>query len=345
MSLANGHTNSAATQSPPIPGRVALEYNRDEIRKLAAELEMPFDPRVVEWRVCSKSDFGGKLRGQLVAYADSRAYQDRLNAIFTPAGWTRRYERQFSGEVIRDWDGKTVSKVFVTCELTIHGLGSNSSTGEAWADDDNAGTAAEAQAFKRAAACFGLGRYLYDVEKVWIDLDDRKRPTSVPGLPRWATPDGWAKGLRPESAPVIKLEEPRASGKKKNGGGRKRSGRSGCDSQKTPNKKAPNEIVSKIEQMHPSLGSSLYRGILKRVAKIWNPTDMRDAEIEKQVLSQMEEAQRLRRRFDAALEHAGEEEFRRVLGLMQLRSFHQIDSVEMLARLVREMEARLSQSF
>jgi len=51
--------------------------------------------------------------------------------------------------------------VLVTCELTIFGLGSHSATGEEWADNDNAGTAAEAQAFKRACSCFGLGRYLY----------------------------------------------------------------------------------------------------------------------------------------------------------------------------------------
>jgi len=29
-------------------------------------------------------------RGQVVPYADQRAYTDRLNALFTPAGWTRK---------------------------------------------------------------------------------------------------------------------------------------------------------------------------------------------------------------------------------------------------------------
>jgi len=49
----------------------------------------------------------------------------------------------------------------VTFELTIFGLGSHSATGEERTDYDNAGTSTEAQAFKRACACFGLGRYLY----------------------------------------------------------------------------------------------------------------------------------------------------------------------------------------
>jgi transposase InsO family protein len=68
---------------------------------------------------------------------------------------------------------------------------------EEWADNDNAGTAAEAQAFKRACSCFGLGRYLYYFSGTWVDLDERKRPKSVPRLVGWATPQGWRKGLRP----------------------------------------------------------------------------------------------------------------------------------------------------
>ena len=75
----------------------------------------------------------------------------------------------------RSRDQKTVAKVFVTCELAIFGLGSHSATGEEWTDD-NAGTSAEAKAFKRACACFGFVRYLYCIDGVWVDLDERKRP-------------------------------------------------------------------------------------------------------------------------------------------------------------------------
>ena len=82
----------------------------------------------------------------------------------------------------RSADQKIVAKVLVTCELTIFGLGSHSATGEEWADNSNAGTAAEAQSFKRAATCFGLGRYLYYFTGTWVDLDERKRPKAVPQL-------------------------------------------------------------------------------------------------------------------------------------------------------------------
>jgi hypothetical protein len=91
----------------------------------------------------------------------------------------------------RSKDQKIVAKVLVTCELTIFGLGSHSATGEEWADDDNAGTSAEAQSFKRACSCFGLGRYLYYFTGTWVDLNDRKQPKSIPRLFGWATPQGW----------------------------------------------------------------------------------------------------------------------------------------------------------
>ena len=121
---------------------------------------MPFDPSQIEWRVMNTTKNGQPMRGQVVPYADQRAYTDRLNALFTPAGWTRKYKIQTSASFERSKDQKIVAKVLVTCEVTVFGLGSHSATGEEWADDENALTSAEAQSFKRACACLGLGRYL-----------------------------------------------------------------------------------------------------------------------------------------------------------------------------------------
>ena len=63
-------------------------------------------------------------------------------------------------------------------------------TGESDAVDENAITSAEAQAFKRAATRFGLGRYLYDLPKnQWVPYDDTsRRITEPPELPDWAVP-------------------------------------------------------------------------------------------------------------------------------------------------------------
>jgi hypothetical protein len=43
-------------------------------------------------------------------------------------------------------------------------------------------TSAEAQAFKRACSCLGLGRYFYDFAEQWVELDGYKRPKQTPKL-------------------------------------------------------------------------------------------------------------------------------------------------------------------
>jgi hypothetical protein len=206
MSPPNGKTNGSTAHEEAMHATGAIvtsmnsrrQFIADEIHSSVSRLEVPFNPPVVEWRVTNTSKVG-KPRGMVIPYANQRGYTDRLNELFSPAGWTRRYTVHTSANFQREKDQKTkmVAKVFVTCELTIFGIGSHSATGEEWADDDNAGTSAEAQAFKRASACFGLGRYLYYFEGVWVDLDERKRPKTIPQLPPWATPAGWNRGLRP----------------------------------------------------------------------------------------------------------------------------------------------------
>jgi hypothetical protein len=169
---------------------VMEKYTDEQVRQLVAAIEEPFDPGAVKWRVTNTTS--DRRRGQVIAYADPRAYTDRLNALFTVRGWTREYAVQ----VIQNFERKDrgerecmiSGKIVVTCRLTIDGLGSHSGLGEEWADNENAGTAAEAQAFKRACSCFGLGRYLYDLGGSWVDLDNRKQPLSKPRLPDWALP-------------------------------------------------------------------------------------------------------------------------------------------------------------
>ena len=179
---------SPATVQQYAPG--LEKYTDEQVRQLEAALENPFDPSEIKWRVTNTTS--DRRRGQVIAYADPRAYTDRLNALFTVRGWTREYAVQ----VIQNFERKergngesTISgKIVVTCRLTIDGIGSHSGLGEEWADNENAGTSAEAQAFKRACSCFGLGRYLYDLDGNWVDLDERKQPLSRPRLPDWALP-------------------------------------------------------------------------------------------------------------------------------------------------------------
>jgi len=167
-----------------------------DIRSAIAELEVPFPPDQVQWRVTNMAT--NKKRGQIVPYADPRAYADRLNALFTPQGWTREYKIETMSNITRMKNGESLvtGKILVTCTVTIVGLWSHSGTGEEWADDQNGMTSADAQAFKRACSCFGLGRYFYEFLGSWVDLDHNQRPKRIPSLPAWAIPENWRKGMR-----------------------------------------------------------------------------------------------------------------------------------------------------
>ena len=322
-SVADHSVLSSVVQDPAPASR----FPAAKIKEFVAELEVPFDASAIEWRVTNTAK--GEQRGQIVPYADPRAYTDRLNALFTPAGWTRKYAVHTSANFERGKDKKIVAKVLVTCELTIFGLGSHSATGEEWADSDYAGCAAEAQAFKRSAACFGLGRYLYHFTGTWVDLDERKRPKSIPRLFGWATPQGWRQGLRPGQEANMTLGNPAAS---RNG-----EGKPAPQGQSASLEEASN-VIREIEAMAEPLGKRLYRGLLKSAARVWNPTDIRDAEALRKVLLQMQAAERGLRRLEAALDKVGSETLVPILRSLRLHSLDQVDSLDNLKRIVVEVE-------
>ncbi len=128
--------------------------NRNSSELLNA-LSQPFHPAHITWKpgVFNRD----KSKALALAYADLRAYQQRLDEV-CGMNWSVSY---------RPWGERII------CELTIAGV-TRSSTGEPDAQSEKseiAGTAAEAQAFKRACAMFGLGRYLYTLPTVWAEFD------------------------------------------------------------------------------------------------------------------------------------------------------------------------------
>lgn len=322
----NGHANgnfetpheSESAREP----RARVATNPEDTSHLIRELELPFEASSIEWRVTNTNR--DKARGRAIPYADQRAYTDRLNALFSPGGWTRKYTIHTSANFERSRDQKIVAKVLVTCELTIFGVGAHSATGEEWADDDNAGTSAEAQAFKRACSCFGLGRYLYYFEGIWVDLDERKRPQSVPHLPSWATPAGWAQGLRPNVS------------NKSNGASD--GGKAEADGSRAA------VLAKEIERMAELLGRGLYRGLLRDLARVWNPREIQDVSLLERVLEHMRSAERGLRRVETALGKTGPEVLVPILKAIGLNSLERVDNLENLKRIVLEVEGAANSS-
>lgn len=327
-SPASVRPNGTAPASSPSS---ASRFNMDKVRAFVAELEVPFSPSLIEWRVVRVNE--DRSRGQVIPYADQRAYTDRLNELFTPAGWTRKYIVHTSATFERSRDNKVAAKVFVTCELTIYGIGSHSATGEEWTDNENAGTSAEAQAFKRACSCFGLGRYLYNLGGVWVDLDEHGHPAQTPHLGDWATPEGWRKGLRPLSHGESGAVKPAVITKEK----------------KNFRPEEPNispedrRMIQEIEAMAQPLGKAMYRGLLKDIARVWQPSEIRDRAVLEKVLATMQSAAQGLRRLEAAQERVGSEATKAVMNSLHVKSMAQVNNLETLRQLVHALEENADQ--
>jgi hypothetical protein len=331
MDSVNGQKDPLPASAFPaarVPGIEVSRFSAEQVKELLAALEVPFDLARIGWRVMNTTKNGQPIRGEVVPYADQRAYTDRLNALLTPAGWTRKYSIHTSANFERSKDQKIVAKVMVTCEVTVFGLGSHSATGEEWADDDNAVTSAEAQSFKRACACLGLGRYLYYFTGTWVDLDEHKRPKTVPQLAGWATPAGWLEGLRPHCACEQRQSKATTTGNERDrqqtGAGGERNG----------------DVLRAIKQMEDVVGKRMYRGLLKSVARAWSPRDIQDPALEEKVLAHLQAAERGLRRAEVARKKAGLAAFARVLGSLRLSSLDQVDNLKTLQEIVVALEGK-----
>jgi hypothetical protein len=305
----------------------------EQIDGLLNQLAEPFPPELVAWRVTATTRDRRGNRGQVVAYADQRAYTDRLNNIFTPLGWTREYTVQTVQNFERPQrnesgakDSSIAAKVMVTCRVTIFGMGTHSGTGEEWATDENALTRAEAQAFKRACSCFGLGRYFYDLPRTWVDLDDQRRPLEHPRLPDWALP---------------KQTEPGRNGTSGNGTAAKLdSAKNGKLRQNGKDSLYRNELLAAVRKFSEEIGYSLSREALRRMAGTEDLDHVQDLAKLSGAMERMQDVARGVARLKSAREVVGDDQYRRLCIELDLPSdsIDDIPTREVLRTLVTRME-------
>jgi hypothetical protein len=283
-----------------------------------AQLAVPFDLREIKWRITHTTRDG--RRGAVIAFADPRAYTDRLNRLFTPTGWTRSYEVSTVSSVSRMKKDKLIQtgKVLVTCTLTITGMGCHAGSGEEWADEENAMTAAEAQAFKRAASCYGLGRYLYDLAEMWVPLNEHRQPIQIPTLPQWALPKA---GTPEKNHPSAGQHFPQVQ-------------RGPIDQQTT----------GKIEGFRRILGNPIYGEILWRIAHARQANAIPNAQLQANVAEAMERASRGFSKAHSLAEQIGEEAFIAVMDKLRIESLTTVPRLESLKTLVTELEEEAARS-
>lgn len=156
----------------------SVTYSAEQREEIIAKLTAPFRLEEVNWRVISTTK--DKKKGLIAPFLRTGYILDRLNSALGFGRWNKRL-----GEIRLDVttkDGTVRSKIAMTCQLEIPGVGLNASTGECWAEEDNAVTSCEAQAFKRAAQNLGIGAYLFRIPKFWADIDQHKSIVDSPAF-------------------------------------------------------------------------------------------------------------------------------------------------------------------
>jgi hypothetical protein len=281
-----------------------------------ARLEEPFASKEVKWLVAATSRDGRK--GRVTPYADPRAYTDRLNQIFTAGGWTRHYEVHTVSPITRMKGDKPIQtgKVFVTCVLTIPGVGTHSGCGEEWADDPNAMTSAEAQSFKRSCSNFGLGRYFYSFAEMWVDIDEYKHPRELPRLPSWALPENERR-----------MADQIGAARRETGNGTKSEQKGPLDA----------TVTNKIEGSRRDLGRKLYGNILGSVAKVKSARDIPNQRVQQEVLKWIESGVRGVTQVRRAAAEIPETEFYGILDDLGIPRLDEIPNFGLLAKLVGRM--------
>lgn len=148
-----------------------------KLSDLRNRLQAPFSAHLVHWKPGALSR--NKDRALLMAFIDARAVQDRLDAV-CPDDW------HFDAQEVPSAKVPTVRGTLTVLGVSRTDFGEGDPTTGA----GDSYKAACSDALKRCAVHFGIGRYLYDLPRTWVEWDEQKRaPRTTPELPVWARPE------------------------------------------------------------------------------------------------------------------------------------------------------------
>jgi len=136
----------------------------------------PFPVNRIHWRVGATTQ--DKKKGIALAYIDARDVMKRLDET-CQTDWQCRYPFPGCCEI-----GIRINDEWL---WRANGAGETNVEGEKGQYSDS---------FKRAAVMWGVGRYLYALPNVWVELDQYKKIKAPPALPDWATPEGYREIMK-----------------------------------------------------------------------------------------------------------------------------------------------------
>lgn len=130
---------------------------------IQAALRKPFAPEDLEWRL--QQTFEEKMRGIAVPYVTNRAIQNRLDEAVGPENWYNDY---------KPWHGAG-KKEAQLCGIAIYFEGRGFITKWDGAEDSDIEPVKGglSDSMKRAAVQWGIGRVLYNMDTVWVNIEKR----------------------------------------------------------------------------------------------------------------------------------------------------------------------------
>ena len=210
-------------------------------REMQAALAKPFAPEDLEWRLQNTNE--EKMRGMAVPYVTNRAIQNRLDEVCGPENWYNEFKPWHS-------NGKKDSQL---CGIAIHFEGKGFITKWDGAEDSDIEPikGGLSDSMKRAAYQWGIGRVLYSLDTVWVDIERRGKSYVIKDSERRKLDNAYLStleslGLEPAKACGIQsLLTPKTASEQESGSGKK------APDQKAPQPKGSAAQPTAKAQEHP----------------------------------------------------------------------------------------------
>ncbi len=154
-------------------------------RTMLTALAKPFAPEDLEWRLQYTNE--EKMCGMAVPYVTNRAIQNRLDEVCGPENWYNEFRPWHSA-------GKKDSQL---CGIAIYFEGKGFITKWDGAEDSDIEPikGGLSDSMKRAAYQWGIGRVLYSLDTVWVDIERRGRSYVIKGNERKKLDDAYLSAL------------------------------------------------------------------------------------------------------------------------------------------------------
>ena len=148
---------------------------REVDEALLAQLKNPFPVDQIKWRLGATNQ--EKTKGIALAYIDSRDVQKRLDDVLGISNWRDYLDRV---------DGGFVSGIEI--RIGDEWIRRSDAAGDTRVEPLKGGAS---DSFKRAAAKWGVGRYLYYMPNIWVEIKPVGKIYAIkekPNIPKWAYP-------------------------------------------------------------------------------------------------------------------------------------------------------------